>query len=66
MPRKPFDPLAAIPSPGAVRAKLDETLALANRLRLLLDLSEKLDAEGQATLSSEHSRPAGAALATAS
>jgi hypothetical protein len=42
MPRRPFDPLACIPSPEAVRAKLRETLDLAERLRLLLDLAERL------------------------
>lgn len=42
MPRKTYDPLAAIPSPEAIRARLTETLTLAERLRLLLDLAERL------------------------
>lgn len=42
MPRKPYDPLAVIPSPEAIRERLVETLTLAQRLRLLLDLSERL------------------------
>lgn len=42
MPRKPYDPLAVIPSPEAIRARLTETLTLAERLRVLLDLAERL------------------------
>ena len=42
MPRRPYDPLAVIPSPEAVRARLHETLTLAERLRILLDLAERL------------------------
>lgn len=40
--RKNYDPLAAIPSPEAIRARLSETLTLAERLRILLDLAERL------------------------
>ena len=40
MPRKASDPLAVIPSPEAIRQRLTETLTLAERLRILLDLSE--------------------------
>ena len=42
MPRKPYDPLAVIPSPDAIRQRLTETLALAERLRILLELAERL------------------------
>lgn len=42
MPRKPYDPLAIIPSPEAIRERLTETLTLAERLRLLLELAERL------------------------
>lgn len=42
LPRKPFDPLALIPSPDAIRERLTETLVLAERLRVLLDLAERL------------------------
>jgi hypothetical protein len=42
MPRKPYDPLAAIPSPQAIRERLAQTLALAEKLRVLLELSERL------------------------
>lgn len=42
MPRKNYDPLAAIPSPEAIRTRLTETLTLAERLRILLDLAERL------------------------
>ena len=42
MSRKPYDPLAVIPSPEAVRARLVETLTLADRLRVLLELAERL------------------------
>jgi hypothetical protein len=40
--RKPYDPLAVIPSPEAIRERLSETLTLAERLRILLDLAERL------------------------
>ena len=43
MPRKAYDPLAVIPSPDAIRERLVETLTLAQRLRMLLDLAERLD-----------------------
>ncbi len=42
MVRRPYDPLAFVPSPDVIRDKLRETLTLAERLRLLLDLSERL------------------------
>jgi len=42
MPRRPYDPLAAIPSPEAIRQRLTETLVLAERLRTLLELAERL------------------------
>lgn len=42
MSRKPFDPLAVIPSPEAIRQRLTETLTLAERLRILLELAERL------------------------
>lgn len=42
LPRKPYDPLAVIPSPDAIRQRLTETLTLAERLRILLDLAERL------------------------
>lgn len=40
--RKHYDPLAMIPSPEAIRARLVETLTLAERLRILLELAERL------------------------
>lgn len=42
MPRKPYDPLAVIPSPEVIRERLAETLTLAERLRILLDVAERL------------------------
>lgn len=42
MARKPYDPLAMLPTPEAIREQLTETLTLAERLRILLDLAEKL------------------------
>ena len=42
MARRPYDPLAFIPSPEVIREKLRETLTLAERLRLLLELAERL------------------------
>jgi hypothetical protein len=42
VPQKPYDPLAVIPSPDAIRKRLTETLTLAERLRILLELAERL------------------------
>jgi hypothetical protein len=42
MARRPYDPLAFVPSPDVVREQLRETLSLAERLRLLLELAERL------------------------
>jgi len=42
LPPKPYDPLAVIPSPEAIRKRLTETLTLAERLRILLELAERL------------------------
>ncbi len=42
LPRKPYDPLAVIPSPEVIRERLTQTLTLADRLRILLDLAERL------------------------
>ncbi len=39
---KPYDPLAMIPSPDAIRQRLTQTLELAERLRILLELAERL------------------------
>ena len=39
---QPYDPLACIPAPDAVRHKLAETELLAERLRILLDVAERL------------------------
>jgi hypothetical protein len=43
MSRRSFDPLACVPSPEAIREKLSETLTTAERLRILLDLAERLN-----------------------
>lgn len=40
--RKPYDPLAVIPSPEAVRERLTEAESLTARLRILLELAERL------------------------
>ena len=42
MARRPYDPLAFVPSPDVIREKLRETQTLAERLRLLLELAERL------------------------
>jgi hypothetical protein len=42
LPRKPYDPLAVIPSPDAIRQRLTETLTLAERLRILLEVAESV------------------------
>ena len=40
---KTFDPLAYIPSPKAIRRRLDETERLARRLRILLGTAEAIE-----------------------
>jgi hypothetical protein len=42
MPRKNYDPLAAIPSPEVVRERLSQTLELAEKFRILLEVAERL------------------------
>lgn len=42
MPKKQFDPLASIPSPEAIRKRLQETLDFARRLEILLEVSERI------------------------
>ncbi|MBN9518778.1 hypothetical protein J0H58_09700 [bacterium] len=42
MARRLYDPLDVIPEPGTIRERLVEAETLAQRLRVLLDLSEKL------------------------
>jgi hypothetical protein len=43
-----YDPLTHIPSPEVLRAKLAETERLAERLRTLLDVSERIHAPVEA------------------
>jgi len=43
MARRSFDPLALIPSANVIREKLRETELLAARLRIMLDLAERLE-----------------------
>jgi hypothetical protein len=42
MARRPSNPLDLIPSPEAIRAKLIETRTLADRLQILLEVSERI------------------------
>jgi hypothetical protein len=42
LPRKEYDPLAVIPSPEAVRERLSQTLVLAEKFRILLEVAERL------------------------
>jgi hypothetical protein len=42
MPRRPYDPLAIIPSPEVIRELLNEAITRAERLRVLLELAERL------------------------
>jgi hypothetical protein len=43
MPHKqPFNPLNLIPSPEAIQKRLTETEALVERLRILLEVAERL------------------------
>lgn len=44
MSKATLDPLARIPTPDAIRFRLQETERLAEKLRILLDLSERLHA----------------------
>ena len=43
-----FNPLDCIPSPEVVRQKLRETEAIAERLRILLEVSERINADREA------------------
>lgn len=45
MPRTPYDPLTHIPRPHIVREHLRQTELLARRLRILLDVAERVHAE---------------------
>ena len=45
MARQPNNPLDHIPTPGAVREKLEETQLLAKRLRALLAISRRVHGE---------------------
>lgn len=42
MPRTEYDPLAMIPSPDAIRKRLEQTERLADRLRILLDVADRI------------------------
>jgi hypothetical protein len=42
MPRQQFDPLSLIPTPEAIRERLAETETLAQKLRILLEVAERL------------------------
>ncbi|HYT93012.1 MAG TPA: hypothetical protein VEL76_30120 [Gemmataceae bacterium] len=42
MRSKPFDPLSYIPSPQTVQRHLDQTEALAHRLRILLKVAQEV------------------------
>jgi hypothetical protein len=46
---KSFDPLTFIPSAAAVRKQLCETERLAERLRVLLQVAERIEAVGEPT-----------------
>ncbi|MBP3955490.1 hypothetical protein J8F10_09370 [Gemmata sp. G18] len=47
MARRPFDPFVHIPSPEAVREKLEETRELVRRLRVLLTVSVRVHEQPQ-------------------
>jgi hypothetical protein len=53
MPKEKFDPLAFIPSPHILREKLTEAVELADRLRILLDVSERVHADPPGPLPDE-------------
>lgn len=46
MAKKAWDPLNCLPSAEVIREKLAETLLLAERLRILLEVRERSDAVG--------------------
>lgn len=46
MPKKDYDPLAWVPSPDTIRERLKKTLILAERLRILLEFAERIQAMG--------------------
>lgn len=48
MARRAFDPLALVPPAGVIRDKLRETEHLAARLRIMLDLAERLEQSARA------------------
>jgi hypothetical protein len=55
MVRRLYDPLVCISSPDAIRPRLQETLTLAERLWLLLEMSERLQtAEGALALTADN------------
>lgn len=59
--RKKYDPLHFIPSVEVVREKLEETLELADRLKILLEVAERIrphDAKPSAVTSAEGTRAA--------
>jgi hypothetical protein len=51
MARKPNNPFSFLPTPDVIRWKLNETLTIADRLKLLLNLSEQVYQEGNPTAS---------------
>lgn len=62
MARRTYDPLDFVPSPEVVRQKLADALTLAERLRVLLELAERLDlplATASDLISPTPSRPKG-------
>lgn len=44
MIQKQVDPLTYIPAPDVIRARLQETEAVADRLCILLDVAERIEA----------------------
>ena len=46
MKTRTYDPLSHIPSPDVLRKHLADTEELARRLRILLDTSERIHADG--------------------
>ncbi len=44
--RKPFDPLDFVPDAAVIRKNLEETESLAERLRILLEVAERIELAG--------------------
>ena len=62
MPKREYDPLSVIPSPAAIRQRLERIQEQARRLRILLRTAEQIERDGrQSATSNAGQRPQGVA-----